>query len=98
FDVSGPPWVRSDGVFVVADAGDIVARGFLAPIVLSTSGAYVFGQAWSSASPNNGAVGTCNDWRSADAGAALTDPIGGLVPPFAEPCSFSGVRLLCLQE
>jgi hypothetical protein len=64
FDLAGPPWVRSDGVAVVARAADIaVGKRLEAPLMLTTTGAVGPTSAWTGAySPGEVAARNCNDW------------------------------------
>jgi hypothetical protein len=69
FDLTGPTWVRSDGVAIVASAHDLgVGRPLLAPIALHADGTVVpVSTAWAwGGAPLQTSVGTagstCSDW------------------------------------
>ena len=79
FDLTGPTWVRPDGVLVFAQASDLASLSFVAPIAVSADRALRLGNyyvwAGSSAITAPGTTSTtCNDWTShatPDAGSPL---------------------------
>jgi hypothetical protein len=67
FDLDGAPWVRPDGVSVVATAGDLAAGKLLAPPTLLASGVHPGGTSVWTGAPNPAVPGgeeTCSDWKS----------------------------------
>jgi hypothetical protein len=65
-DLTGPPWQRADGVFVVATAADLASGNLLAPIDLDADGSmYASRAVWSGAADlvSKGDA-TCGDWMT----------------------------------
>ncbi|HEY4393523.1 MAG TPA: DUF4215 domain-containing protein, partial [Polyangia bacterium] len=109
FDTTGAPWVRVDGVALVANASDLFAKGgkWLAPLEMSATGVPELVAVWTGNSdptaPAASVMTTCNDWTSnvspytGNAGeSALTfvsQALGNSTPTCA--ASFS---LYCLQK
>ncbi|HMI93155.1 MAG TPA: hypothetical protein VK509_17410 [Polyangiales bacterium] len=69
FSTGGGPWVRRDGIPLVAKAADMFAASgmLLAPLQLTASGDYLTNYGgWSgSANPQQAGTNTCSDWTSA---------------------------------
>jgi len=74
FDLSGPPWVRPDGVAVVTAAADLVTTALLAPIAVRADGTYSLAPpVWTGAiSPNVTGIAktNCSDWTDGTASGA----------------------------
>ena len=71
FSTSGAPWVRPDGVAIVAQAADLRHGTLLAPIALTAAGTSI--GPWSgvhtgASTPDatGSILGTCRDWASTD--------------------------------
>ena len=77
FDLNGLPWARADGVLLVATARDLERGGdaLLAPLNLTSDGAYVNADVWSGAmNPSVVSSFDCEDWTNP--AATGTIPIG----------------------
>jgi hypothetical protein len=113
FDLQGAPWVRTDGVPVVAGAADLATGTFVAPIEVLADGAShatsltMQGRlAWTGASGPTwagAATTTCEDWTSA--AATSTGIAGSYTSSYAQSpfgtagrdCSVAQ-RVYCLQQ
>lgn len=77
FDVSGPTWVRSDGVILWEEANDIRTKSALAPIVLSIDGSPLLDSAiWTGSvdlrtRANTNGQDNCNDWATTASGQGI---------------------------
>jgi hypothetical protein len=112
FDLSGAPWLRPDGVLVVASAADLASDKLLAPVILGADGGHLGGGGFWSGAASMGSAGdggtSCNDWTSADgSSSALAGQVGTIAstlfgPSFGDdifPCGhWANVGLLCFQE
>lgn len=80
FNLAGAPWVRPDGVRIVAAAADLVAqlRPLLAPIALHADGSPADRYwAWvGSHTPSGAGTATCSDWT--DSTAAASGAVGAV--------------------
>lgn len=81
FSLSGPAWVRPDGVPIVATAFDLTTNNLLAPVSVRADGLpYAFGgDVWTgAATPQDRGIATCADWTSANSegGTAFADFVG----------------------
>lgn len=109
FSAAGAPWVRVDGIPIVAQAADLLTPGgkLLAPLQVTSTGSYLFNHGgWSgSASPTGLGTpeSTCNDWRtlagSAIAGRVQYSQLSELLgfDPQIE-CSAGFTYLYCLEQ
>jgi Protein of unknown function (DUF1554) len=69
FNLSGPPWVRPDGIPIVATAVDITTGNLLAPVSVRADGSpyTLSGDVWTgAATPEAPGIATCVDWTSSD--------------------------------
>lgn len=107
FTTAGGPWVRRDGIPLVAQAADMfVASGVLvAPLNVTASGNYLGNNGgWSGgADPKQPGTNTCSNWTSADAslttvgGRALCGHISEMLANDPMIGCDKGYRLYCLQ-
>jgi hypothetical protein len=66
FDLSGPPWVRLDGVPWVNDAAALARGELLTALDVDSLGAYVNNRAWTGApDPMHAGTFDCDDWATA---------------------------------
>jgi hypothetical protein len=94
FDLGGGPWVRTDGVALVAKATDLAAGKVVAPLMLGADGQLPMGvyDVWTgSTSPSQPGTDTCRDWSSND--GALLGNTGA--PAFSGVDWFSNGRRYC---
>jgi hypothetical protein len=109
FDLAGPPWVRTDGVPIVASARDLLTAGkpLIAALVRGARPGTVVDTtaATGGTTPDAVGKGTCRDWTSA---AGTTVGFVGIpqdtsaywfyyLPDPASKCS-SFLNVYCLQE
>jgi hypothetical protein len=106
FDLTGPPWVRLDGVAWVAQAADLGSGDVIATLNLDPRGNFSsFQRVWTGAiAPGSATAGgqSCSDWSSASSGATANTGLAQFVGFnfFAEtqrPCSELNF-LYCLQN
>ena len=105
FDMSGPPWVRPDGIVVFTD-GIPTDLWSMAPLILDATGANVTSaMAWAGSShpatPGT-AVGTCNNWKDASGFSRLISVWHNRwydwgLDGTTEECT-SSFRVICLEE
>jgi cysteine-rich repeat protein len=111
FNLSGAPWVRLDGVQLVANAADMFAPNgrMLAALDLTSAGTFVLNQSGWSGTTSPQAAGTiattCRDWTSS---AATDNGIAGRVQysyfvgmqTYDNPLACNNVygHLYCLQQ
>jgi List-Bact-rpt repeat protein len=109
FDLSGAPWVRPDGIPVVAAAADLASGAPLTAITVRANGGYIGrGFSWTGVATNLSSPGTlastCRDWSSTSAGDnatvgyETTTTAGAFASYGSEPCSYLLGHLYCLQE
>jgi hypothetical protein len=108
FDLTGPPWVRVDGIPVVASAADLATRP-LTSISVRATGTYLGrGFVWTGistdpSSPSTAAL-TCRDWSSVSVQDMATVGYETATDPGAwdafgqEPCNYPYGHLYCFQE
>jgi hypothetical protein len=101
FNLSGPPWVRTDGVQLMTTAADLATWNLFTAIDRHPDGTPAFGFAWTGHRQSMTAPTTCNDWSTKSSGVA------GIMHEVSESrdswtntmnaCATPG-RLICLQE
>src|SRR5262249_30318169 len=111
-DLSGAPWVRPDGVPIVARAMDLASDKLLSSVSIGADGHDYGNYGFWSGAGSMGSVGdggtSCNGWTSADMASKALGGAGGFVasyscgPIFGQETFACGqvyaVGLLCLQE
>jgi hypothetical protein len=110
FDSAGPPWVRPDGVPLVAPGVDLFTAQLLdAPLGVSPDGATYYGNfgVWTGAesptSPSNGT--SCANWTDGTAATSGSAGRSGMTPQYLwfansgdAPCNSDHMLIYCLQE
>ena len=107
FDLSGAPWVRTDGIPIVAAARDLASAKLLAAVGVTATGVHLTGRpiartgASSPATPGT-SESTCSSWSSS---APVLSGVGfpqSTNPSFwfgtlTDPCTYQ-YPVVCLQE
>ena len=104
FDLTGPPWVRTDGVALTDTALELAASPSQMHTSLSVAAdgtTYRYGRAWTGGSaPNGPAAKNCGNWTTSGTKGrwgSTSNPLGGWFSSGATPCTTPGM-LYCLQE
>ena len=105
FDLSGPPWVRPDGVLLELSAESYFSVQYSrsAPIVGAAGGYFGFGRNWLGLTNarTTSAESTCQDWTSNTLATGIVSTVGNTDNPGSafqgSPCSFPG-PVICLQR
>jgi hypothetical protein len=107
FDLSGPPWVRLDGIPWVKRAQDLLQGNLLTALNVDTSGAFRVDWEWTGSTDPSTTLGdNCNDWMSTSGSVSgivgtPTDSDTGFWNPgssYNQPCNFQYAFVYCLQE
>jgi hypothetical protein len=101
FNLGGAAWVRTDGVPVMATAGDLGPWTLLSAIDRAPDGSRATGYAWTGNPGANTQNQTCNDWTSVSASVfgVLHEVVdsGDQWTSLPTACATLG-KLICLQE
>ncbi len=103
--MTGTPWVRLDGIPIVAAPGDLATKQLLAPLSLKADGQTYYGQkVWSGATqPTLTSSSTCVNWTvsAAASGGHHTQASNGpgtfFTESYTEPCS-TALPVYCFEQ
>ena len=111
FDTTGAPWIRVDGIPIVAQASDMTNYDLIAPACLNSKGVYqTYGASVTGSATANAmgtAASTCNGWtvKVTTSDAINSRPDTTLVPGYTNafgdmgpwPCG-TQTPVICLQQ